>query len=375
MKKFYILLACIMPVYGSYLTKIPPSITNLGNLCYMNATLQCLYQIAPLTKFMLTKGASFYKPDTIAMQYVNLVKKIDSATFTAPTELCVPVFRDFFSNRQHAQEDATEFLSQLIERLGQDDVKPSELANAYYLDSDNLVPNTDVNLLFSLITKSAGAGKKEVRKMLTVPLEQDIIASSQEEYYAYKQKHPELVYKTLEECLRSYFTAPDVPKPNIFKAPDYLIIFLLRTVPIRTSPKTIVQIKADQPISFPLYNLSLASYFDQSVAPTNPVYNLASCVLHTGSPTEGHYTALVKDATNTWYFCDDSQILQKSLAQVEQIAHDGQYHSFTPYLLFYQRIYRESPVKKPINITIVQKELAQLEHELHRLQVLINKLK
>ena len=34
--------------------KEPPGLINLKGVCYMNATLQCLYYCAPITKYFLT---------------------------------------------------------------------------------------------------------------------------------------------------------------------------------------------------------------------------------------------------------------------------------------------------------------------------------
>ena len=105
---------------------------NLGNTCFMNATLQCLAHTPPLAKYMQHRlhsakckknhrqtGNGFGTDFCAACRLENLVNKIfmHSANAIAPRDFAdrLPVFGRGF--RLGRQEDAHEFLRGLLEQL------------------------------------------------------------------------------------------------------------------------------------------------------------------------------------------------------------------------------------------------------------------
>lgn len=65
-------------------------------------------------------------------------------------------------------------------------------------------------------------------------------------------------------------------------------------------------------------------------------YRLTGIILHSGSLNGGHYTALVRK-NNTWFFCNDSWV-SDGKALYEQVCNKGTCSNGTPYLLFFEKV-------------------------------------
>ena len=105
-------------------------LTNLGNTCYINSTLQCLSNSYDLTKYFLMEyfkndintGNKLGSNGTIAMKYYNLINRMWCGT---ENKIIPNIFIDTFKNVKkqfegYKQQDAQEFLSVLLEQLHED---------------------------------------------------------------------------------------------------------------------------------------------------------------------------------------------------------------------------------------------------------------
>lgn len=103
---------------------------NLGNTCFMNSSLQCLSNTAPLTDFFLTDR---YKPDInrdnplgmkgeVADEYADLVKELWSGTHSAvaPREFKWKLERFAPQFAGYQQHDSQELLAFLLDGLHED---------------------------------------------------------------------------------------------------------------------------------------------------------------------------------------------------------------------------------------------------------------
>lgn len=383
------------PLYG------PAALANLGATCYMNSTLQCLYQIEPLTNFLLTKGSIFYEPGSIAMQYIDFINKVSQKRISKEEmeKLCIPVFTKFFGGSS-GQQDASEFLNQFIDVLADADVKPEKK------DPREFIPGTGTkispvseffySLFFSTIetkikpittdsdcttsTHSSGYGKidLEIQKLDT-----SIVYPTEKATVIEKNQ-----YKTLESCLETFTKTEILTGDDRYRCPNGTYVNAKKKVRIQDNPEYLIIafkrfvnaqigtadnwkfIKVSHPISFPLHDLDLKPYMTKSSKQKETKYDLVSFVQQSGSLNGGHYTSYVK-SNNKWYHCNDSSITKRDEANVKEIADAGIDGGFTPYILFYKR--RDTP---EVDQTIEQSRDAfrQLEAQLQALAINIEQL-
>lgn len=365
-KMMSLIILVVLTIFIAY-TVTPPELINIGNTCYMNSTLQCLYQIKPLTNFLLTKGHEFYKPDTVALEYINFLNQVTQKKLREShlQQLCTPIFRDIFEGRKYVQEDASEFLNQILDHLMDQDVK-DELKSTEFIQhtSSKRSPIMDFFLpLFFTYEKVTNTpipinpnckprSKTELLAKLDLPI-QKINTSTLYNDIQDADNHM-TKYKTLKKCLKKLYGKAEfvtgdeqlncddgsktdfVKETKISTSPPYLIIALKRFVNVKTKSKGFELIKDNHGLSFPLYNLDLQPYITNDTTQRETKYDLISFVQHAGSLGGGHYTAWVR-SNGEWFFCNDSHIYEKTDHNVEDIAKKGLDDGFTPYILFYKR--------------------------------------
>jgi len=105
----------------------PTGIRNVGNVCFMNAVLQCLYHSDEITNFLL-QNEGYYKPNSVATEYIKFLKNyrkaLDESTAINPIDWCQKIWtleeagKIRFTQQQAA--DANEFLAITLGHLGLD---------------------------------------------------------------------------------------------------------------------------------------------------------------------------------------------------------------------------------------------------------------
>lgn len=312
-------------------TKAPIGMQNLGNTCYMNAVLQCLYQIQPLTDFMLSTDA-YYKPDSVAAEYADLIKYIQNTTekTVAAKKFCIPVFKDIFFGAKYQQEDAGSFLTNLLSHLEDYDI----------IKSKKYKKNPVKELIFGKVISTImpegcpvssleeifGSIILEVKSTLTESLYSYIKPKKIIDGYIYKGKSVEAYLEV-----------------KISKTKQYLILQLNR-YSHNLIGGVVITTKNTDPVKFPLKDLDLKNYMLDPKSVIDTKYDLISFVQHRGSLTSGHYTSYVKHG-DKWFYCNDSCITPVSNEKMEEIAQNGNDGTgFTPYLLFYKRQTEENIV-------------------------------
>lgn len=334
----------------------PAALPNCRNSCYMNATLQALYNVKPLTDFLL-QGANPYAPNSLPYAYVELIrafKKNHTTKFscTANPLKLVHTRTLALMGSACAQEDATEYLTRLLDAL---------------IERGTPRTKEQINQIFGI----------SIRTHITCP--QGYESNSNEPVAVYLPITIATYNHNFRDDLQAYF-APELLEEyrpensavsysytcskqfQITGLPQMLIVGLNRYDANRN--------KINAKVVMPAV-LDLAPYMvNQS---DQGVYQLIAAVVHGDGAGVGHYWAYVYHVdSNKWYKCNDAVITPVNEAAVLQAAQDG-------YAFIYQQV--RVPVSKPVVQPLpVKQPVAQFEQQkmqlfMQQLQRLTQRLK
>lgn len=380
-KVFFIIINLFLfSLYCSVFPVKPPAMENLGNTCYMNSSLQCLYQVEDLTNFVLSKDVfGYYDQGTPSYEYVRLVNEVthkSKSEFIKASEFCIPIFQNFFYGEKYRQEDAAEFIQKLIDHLSdldiQDQIK-NKLKQERKFFTGTRILQTKVNEIFGVIineeleylSESLKSTKLIYFNNLSLPINKildnklinlDNLKSCLNEFFA-----PEVMTGENQVEFNGKKTDAKRTYKSFVSTPSYLILSLKR---FSYNKNTKTFDKLSQAIKFDL-NLDLASYFEKKLDNSLDMeYELFGFVQHSGSFGGGHYTAYVKNK-GQWWYCNDSSISIKNIKELEKIVASGLDGSFTPYILFYKKKSHAQLIKPEIKIgQNLNKMLSNLNFEL-----------
>ncbi|XP_062521471.1 uncharacterized protein LOC134196378 isoform X2 [Corticium candelabrum] len=172
--------------------------------------------------------------------------------------------------------------------------------------------------------------------------------------------------RTLTECFQAFIESEELGDDNTWycpcccsnqkarktlllrKLPNTLIVHLKRFVFEGMSGE-----KIDAFVDYPVEQLDMSQYVVEDDRQQNLVYDLISCVCHSGGLNSGHYTAHVKNPlSGMWYYLNDRIAVPELQPQVIPEV----------YILFYQRRDHMSL----IHVRPRDELLAEWEREKHR---------
>ncbi|CAH1393070.1 unnamed protein product [Nezara viridula] len=373
-------------------SNVPAGLANLGNTCYMNATVQCLKTVPELRDALrnFKGGMSGISAHTVTAALRDLYELMDKGLSIPPImllqvlQMIFPRFAEKNENGTFVQQDANECWTEIVRMLQQklesvNSDKPS--SNKYFVDQF-------FGGVFDVELKCDEAGNEPVSKseenflQLSCFISQDVkhmhtglLSKLQEKItkhskvldrdaiftrtsrikrlpayltvqfvrFYYKEKEA-INAKILKEVKYPFeFDAYDLCTPELqnalkpmrdrFKEYDDKKALVAK---MKKNPDTEDGVKEDlekQPV-----------YFENDLGSNNSgLYTLQAVLTHRGrSSSSGHYVAWIKHTNDTWMKCDDDVVTPVPKESILKLCGGGDWH--VAYVLLYGPRILEIPV-------------------------------
>ncbi|XP_045120610.1 ankycorbin-like isoform X1 [Portunus trituberculatus] len=299
------------PETPSRVTLMPTGIPNLGNTCYINSVVQCLFSITILRDYFTSDAyrRDLYRGSELQGQVAAAVCGVfkgleeghgerDVRTRIKHLKEVAGVCSEEFRGSQ--QKNAHDFLSSLLNWLHEDLTRPSgsSVVTKNFAGSIREVVRCD---------RSGEEVKRSSRTFttLSIPVPRGKAFNLQDLLESHFRPHNE--EWECPHCRRTHVCRQHT---RLIQLPPLLIIHLSRV----GNPRDGHSKKAR--VSFPLESLTLQEYMDHR--DRSPTYELFGLVSHQGTMSAGHYTAFCRSPPDsTWRQYDDDQVSEVPLRRVQ----------------------------------------------------------
>jgi len=338
-----------------YQTKGLCGLINLGNKCFLNSILQCLFHTLKLTDYILT---SKYKEDLdktnnkefyILHSYITLLNNvwnenqlIKPKTFLENIGI---IHKKYFSLQQQDSHECLLYILDLLHKPLSYEIE-IEIKGDIKNDTDELIKKSlddwgkyygnnysyIIEIFNGLLFYNINCLNCKYTNIIFEP------------YNIISLNIPEST-SSLEQCLDSFFNEHEINSwkynkcnyngckkhINLWTLTMYFIINFKRFKINNTN-----NIKNTNLITFPLNELNLTKYISpQKNDTSNYIYNCYAINYHSGDLNSGHYWSICKNIDNNWFKFDDGNVTRSSITQL--VTNDV-------YTLFYERIYIKRPL-------------------------------
>lgn len=329
---------------------------NMGNTCFMSATLQCLFQTPGLPE-VFTRKMFVSKVNTenrlgskgvVSAGFASLVDTVWNGTYPAirPARFLQlfadEVYRALNDGRQH---DASEFQIFLLDALHEDTNQAQRIGfEQNYRGGKGITEEaTDFlrkHYMFSLspVNRLLGGISVSVIRCLTCGES----SATFEENTIVSVELTSTSSCSLDACLRSHFSStkldgdsswncPKCKQPRastrtskLWQPPTILVIHLKRFALYNGDYE-----KNTAPVTFEPTRFDIRPYLHEAAPTEKPFYRLYATTLHNGRLNSGHYTAVASHLKNDkWHRYDDETVRPCEKYEV---------NPSLAYILFYKR--------------------------------------
>jgi len=318
-------------------------LNNCGNTCFMNGIFQALFHTPELNRLLqltlndipfahnITKEASLLKIlQKVFLDYMEFDYEETKNISVSPQDLATARLRFFPQFRQGAQDDAFEFLSALISRLGEElnvaqklriTLSDKNKEKLEIVKNFNKAGGSEYSLLdrwFGGYDKSVTTRDDNSKLTNFNPIKFLTLSFPSDKKEPLKLDDMYESYSKLEELHGSPGNKERVY--TIQRSPQNLIVQLKRFSQNDDMTFTKIESKVDYPLEWKL-----------KTEEGSIDYELYAVVLHRGDLASGHYWANVK-VGNNWFDANDSSI--EKIAAPEVVSESNKSKA---YLLFYRK--------------------------------------
>jgi ubiquitin carboxyl-terminal hydrolase 36/42 len=354
-------------------------LVNLGNTCFINASLQCLANTPPLVQWILRNShypccrVKLEKQFCLFCEAERIVKSIhsknsNSTSFSSsvgaaanPNNIVRRIKDISTTFKTGRQEDASEFLICLIDKIVDACLRssqpPERLRPSSGTSYEQLCHSQTIfHDLFGLVLRSRVVCSRcrhtsdtfEVQYTWIIGVRNHSeLRQSLQQFVCRETLSGENLYR----CIKCKQLVPAVKRYTLHKASKILLINLKRFEFGKNSHKL------SHLVHYPEY-LNVSQYMSEESANDQSLnYRLYAVLVHVGSSMHsGHYFSYVRSPNNRWYKADDTTMTPCDLSQV--LAQHG------AYILCYLKETSSSPTNGSSSTTTMTNNITPMPSKL-----------
>eukprot|EP00550_Attheya_septentrionalis_P009867 CAMPEP_0198287676 /NCGR_PEP_ID=MMETSP1449-20131203/6399_1 /TAXON_ID=420275 /ORGANISM="Attheya septentrionalis, Strain CCMP2084" /LENGTH=394 /DNA_ID=CAMNT_0043985651 /DNA_START=252 /DNA_END=1436 /DNA_ORIENTATION=+ len=296
-------------------------LVNLGNTCYLNAQLQCIYHIPKARDLIIHSQQQKSQKRTQTQEMLGLAHVFSnmqqnnspSSSTSTSTPTTTRVLCQVLGINPYEQQDSQEFWKLLLPEL-----KSTPLVDLYQGAYEDYVAALD------------GSGRERRREEPFLDLSLDISSGSVLKSMEDTFGKPELLSEEEGNGWRPEKGADkvDALKGSLLRVPGLPSILQLHLKRFQYDWQTDTMSKIKHRFKFPkaLDLSTICTDIPKDQDPLTVIYDLHSLVIHVGEYGSGHYYAYVRPdvRTNVWFRLDDSEVTKVKFREVCADAFGGQ---------------------------------------------------